>query len=227
MTALPLLALLASMPTPADLEPPAAALTGPSSTRLALPVTIRFDDTLTDDVSSLVKKDTGRAEGASREPVWAVARYAAAIARRHFEQASWGTKNAERTLVVKNVSVGWTEGPSYEVKVVIDRYDGDHRVGQATGSGWGNPDRSGQRAGAAWAGPFGGIVHANANQAKADEDGVTLRTATVAAIDSAMMQLGMVWAGEQLGAKMRADAEVMMRKAQDDYQASQKKAAKK
>src|SRR4051812_28404430 len=67
MIAIALLAALASMPQNQDLEPPAAALTGPSSTRLALPVTLRFEDTLTDDVSSLINKESGRGEGASRE----------------------------------------------------------------------------------------------------------------------------------------------------------------
>ncbi len=223
MISLPTLVLLASMPTPGDYEPPPTALTGNSSARLALPVTLRFDDTLNDDVTQLIKKDTGRAEGASREPVYAVARYAPSIARRHFEQATWGTKNGERTLVVKSVSVVWSAGPNYEVKVVVDRYDGEHRVGQATGSGWGRPDRTAARAGAAWAGPFGGMVHEEANRSKADEDGVTLRTATVAAIDSAMNQLGAVWAGEQLGARMRAEAAESVRKAQEDYKAAQKK----
>lgn len=105
MTALPLLALLASMPVNGDFEPPPGSLVGPSSARLALPIALRFDDTFTDDVSKLIKKDSGAAEGASREPAWAVARYLPAVARRHFEQAAWSPKNTERTVVIKSVSV--------------------------------------------------------------------------------------------------------------------------
>src|SRR5262245_56815961 len=106
MTALALVAVLATMPQTEDLEPPAAGLQGPSSTRLALPVEIRFDDSLGDDVTKLVKQSTGVAEPghATREPVWAVARFAPAVARRHFEEAKWGEKKAERSIVIKSVS---------------------------------------------------------------------------------------------------------------------------
>ncbi len=214
MLSLLLASAFASLPAVQDLEPPAAALSGPSSTRLALPVEVRFDDGLTDDISKLVRKDTGQAEGATREPVWAVARFAPAVARRHFEQARWGGKQAERALVVKSVSVVWSPGPSYEVKVVVDRYEGEHRLGQATGSGWAMPDRSGERVGAAFAGPFAPIVHNDANQPKPQDDGLVIRQATVTALDSAFYQLAAVWSGEQLTAKYRADAEAMMKKSQ-------------
>ena len=59
MLTLVLAAALSNLPATADLEPPPAALTGPSSTRLALPVAIRFDDSLNDDVSKLISKDDG------------------------------------------------------------------------------------------------------------------------------------------------------------------------
>lgn len=198
MTALALLAVLASMPQKQDLEPPATALTGPSSTRLALPVTMRFDVGLTDDISDLVRKDTGKSESRSREPVWAVARHGPAIARRHFEEAKWNETDGDRALVVKSVSVVWTPGPHYEVKVVVDRYEAGRRVGQATGTGYGFPDRTGQRVGAAFAGPFGHVVNNDANQAKGEDDGLVIRSATVAALDNALYQLAAVWAGEQL-----------------------------
>lgn len=214
MTSLALLAVLAAMPEKMDLEPHAAALTGPSSARLALPVTVRFDVTLTDDVSNLVRKDTGKTESRSREPVYAVARYAPAVARRHFEEAKWNETDGDRAIVVKSVSVSYAPGPHYEVKVVVDRYEGGKRVGQATGSGYGTPDRTGQRVGAAWAGPFGHAVREDANQAKGEEDGLVLRSATVAALDNALFQLAAVWAGEQ-----------MMQKAME--QAKPKPAAKK
>lgn len=105
--------------------------------------------------------------------------------------------------------------------VVADRYEGERRIGQATGQGYGYPDRRAQRTGAAYAGPFGGFVHENANQAKGEEDGVTLRVATVAAIDSALLQLAAVWQGEQLGAQMRAEGQAAAKKAQEDCKASQ------
>jgi hypothetical protein len=227
MIALALTALLASMPQKQDLEPPATALTGPSSARLALPVTMRFDVTLTDDITGLIRKDTAKAESSSREPVWSAARFGLSVARRHFEEAGWSETDGERALVIKSVSASWTPGPNYEVKVVVDRYEAGRRVGQATGTGYGRPDRTGQRVGAAFAGPFGGLVHSNANEAKGEEDGLILRAGTVAALDSAFLQLASVWAGEQLMAKARADSEAMMKKAQDDAKAAQKKAKKK
>lgn len=215
MTHLALLAVLCSMPKTEDLEPPAAALQGPSSARLSLPVVLRFDDPLVDDVTPLTKLATGAAEPghASREPVTAVARFGPAVARRHFEQAAWGEKGAERALVVKSVSCAWRDGPSYEVKVVVDRYEGDRRLGQATGSGFAMADRTGQRTGAAFAGPFAMAVHADANQPKPKDDGPVIRQATVAALDAALLQLSAVWAGEQAMAKARADAEALMKKA--------------
>jgi hypothetical protein len=205
-----LLAVLASMPEGADYEAPAAALKGPSSSRLALPVAVRFDESLTDDVSKLVNEQSGAADPAhqTREPVWAVSRYALSVARRHFEQASWGDKKAPRSIVVKSVSCSWRDGPHYECKVVVDRYDGARRLGQATGSGFGYADRTAERQGAAWAGPFSGAAMAEAGKPRPKDDGVVIRHATVAALDQALYQLAAVWAGEQLSAEM-------MKKAQD------------
>jgi hypothetical protein len=84
-------------------------------------------------------------------------------------------------------------------------------------------DRSGQRVGAAYAGPFGAIVHNNANQAKPEDDGLIIRQATVAALDSALMQLAAVWGGEQLTAHYRQEAEANMKKAQDDAKKGKKR----
>lgn len=198
MTALALLAVLTAMPEKMDLEPPATALTGPSSARLALPVSMRFDVSVKDDVSNLVRKDNGATESRSREPVYAVARYGPAVARRHFQEAKWNETDGDRAIVVKSVAVSYAPGPHYEVKVVVDRYEGGKRIGQATGSGWGTPDRTGQRVGAAFAGPFGHVVNNDANQAKGEEDGLVLRSATVAALDNALFQLAAVWSGEQM-----------------------------
>jgi hypothetical protein len=215
MTGLALAAFLASLPQTQDLEPPAAGLQGPSSTRLALPVELRFDDTLTDDVTQLVKQSTGSAEPgqATREPVWAVARFGPAVARRHFEEAKWGDKKAERSIVIKSVSCTWTEGPHYQVKVVVDRYENGHRIGQSTGTGYAMADRTAQRTGAAYAGPFGIAMRHDANQPKPEDDGQVIRQATVAALDSALMQLAAVWSGEQMVAKARQDAEAAMKRA--------------
>ncbi len=213
MIAFALLSFIAALPTPQDQEPPAAALTGPSSARLALPVGVRFDDSVASDATPLVAKSSGRAELSSRDPVTAVSRFAPAVARRHFEEAAWGDKASPRSVVVKSVAVTWSDGPHYEVKVVVDRYEGERRVGQATGSGYGAPDRKGQRIGAAYAGPFGAIVHNDANQPKPADGGAVLQYATVAALDSALMQLSAIWAGEQLAARYRLEAEEAMRKA--------------
>ncbi|MBL8954616.1 MAG: hypothetical protein JNK82_27815 [Myxococcaceae bacterium] len=206
---LALLALL-SMPEGADYEAPSEALKGPSSSRLALPVSVRFDETMTDDVSKLVKQSTGSAAPghATREPVWAVARYAPSVARRHFEQAAWGgaDKKPERSVVVKSVGCSWREGPHYECKVVVDRYEGARRLGQATGTGYGYADRTEERTGAAWAGPFGAGVRAEADQPKPEKDGVVIRHATVAALDQALYQLAAVWAGEQQAAELMKKA---------------------
>ena len=208
------IALFASIPKGEDFPPPPAALTTPSSARLALPVTVRFDEAMQTDISPLVKKDSGASAGSSREPVYALARFSLGVARRHFEDAKWADKNGERTLVVKSVAVTWTDGPRYEVSVVVDRYEGDHRLGQATGTGYGMGDRTAQRQGAAFAGPFGGMVHNEASQAKAEDDGVVIRQATVQALDTALNQLSAYWNGEQMQAKARADAEAMIKAAQ-------------
>jgi len=207
------LLLLAALPAVSDVEPPAAALTAPSSVRMALPVTLRFDDSLTDHVTPLVKKTTGAIEAQSRDPLWALARFAPGVARRHFEQAAWGPKG-ERSVVVKSVSVVWTDGPSYEARVVVDRYEGERRLGQATGSGYAMADRSKARLGAAWAGPFAPAVNLEVGKAKPEEDGAVIRQATVAALDSALLQLAQAWAGEQLVAQARADAEALLKKNQ-------------
>ncbi len=226
MTALALIPLLASMPQKQDLEPPATALTGSSSARLALPVTMRFDVTLTDDVTGLVEKNTAKASSSSREPVWSAARFGLSVARRHFEQASWNETDGDRALVIKSVSASWTPGPHYEVNVGVDRYEGGRRVGQASGTGFGRPDRSGQRVEAAFAGPFGRIVNNGANEAKGEDDGLVLRAATVAALDAAFVQLSAVWVGEQMVARSRAESDAMIKKAQDDAKATQKKGKK-
>ncbi len=208
MTTAAALLVLLSLPEGADYEAPQEALKGPSSARLALPVAVRFDETLTDDVTKLVKQSTGTADAAlaTREPVWAVARYTPSVARRHFEQAAWGDKKAERSIVVKSVGCSWRDGPHYECKVVVDRYEGARRLGQATGTGYGYADRTAERQGAAWAGPWGGAVRAEANQPKPQQDGVVIRHATVAALDQALYQLAAVWAGEQQAAELMKKA---------------------
>lgn len=214
---LALTAVLASLPPGADYEAPSAALKGPSSSRLALPVAIRFDPALTDDVTKLVKQDTGRAEPghATREPVWAVARYAPSVGRRHFEQVTWSDAVSERALVVTSVGCTWREGPYYECKVVVDRYEGKRRLGQATGTGYGSADRTEARRGAAWApGVFGAVARNELRQPSPEEDGPVVRNATVAALDQAMHNLATIWSAEQSAAQARREADEMIRKAQ-------------
>jgi hypothetical protein len=218
-----LFALLASLPSTQDVEPPGAALTGPSSARLALPVIVRFDDSVQSEVTDLVSA-TGATDKAlnSKDPIAALSQFAPAIARRHFEQAKWGDKTGERSIVIKSVSVSWRDGPSYEIKVVVDRYEGERRLGQSSGSGFATANRTGQRQGAAWAGPFGGAVMNKANKPNAQTDGTVLQQATIAAFDSALMQLSAVWNGEQMMAKARADADAMMKKALEQQKPAKK-----
>jgi hypothetical protein len=208
-----LLALvLTALPPGEDLPLPPGALTGNASPRLALPVTIAFDPAITDDLTQLVKDDGSTRAGATRDPVWAIARFGPAIARRHFEDAKW-TEALPRSVVVKSITVTFRSGPAYEVKVDVDRMEGTRRLGQATGSGYGMGQRNtAQRTGAAYAQMFGGRPKNGLTEANPAADAEVIRNATLQALDSALMQLGMVWGGEQLMQKAREDAEAMMKK---------------
>lgn len=224
MTALLLALALTAVPEGEDLPLP-APMTGMASSRLALPVSIAFDLTsITDDVTPLVKDDGTRRAGGTRDVVWSLARYAPAVARRHFEEASWNDGTNSRTVTIKSVAVLWRQGPSYEVKVELERRDGEKRLGVATGTGFGTaPRNNAQRMGAAYANAFGARPKNGLTEANPTTDAETIRAATLQAFDSALLQLSAVWGGEQMMEKARQDAEAAMKRAQE----AQKPAAKK
>lgn len=214
MNALLVALALASMPPGEDLAIPPNALTGMASARFALPVVIAFDASITDDVTQLVKDDNTTRAGGTRDPIWAIARFGPNVARRHFENASW-TEAIPRSIVIKSVAVMFRSGPSYEVTVEVDRYEGTKRLGQATGKGYGQGQRNtAQRTGAAYANMFGGKPKNGLTEANPVADADVIRNATLQALDSALLQMAAVWAGEQMMAKAKEDAEAMMKKNQ-------------
>jgi hypothetical protein len=214
MNALALVLVFAGLPPGEDLPLPTSATLGMASTRLALPVTLAFDPALTDDVTPLVKDDKTTRAGGTRDPVWAVARFAPNVARRHFEDASW-TGTSGRAVVVKRIAVMFRSGPSYEITVDVDRYEGTRRLGQATGKGYGTGQRStAQRTGAAYANLFGARPKNGLTEADPVADADVIRNATLQALDSALLQLSMTWGGEQLMRKAQEDAAAMMKSQQ-------------
>ncbi len=216
MTALLALALvLGELPAQEDLPLPASALTGPASARFALPVSITLGAGLTDDATVLVKDDGSTRAGSTRDVVGSLSRFAPNVARRHFEDARWADPSLLRTVVISSVSVKWRSGPYYEVHVEVERFEGSRRVGQASGTGYATASRNqGQRVGAGYAAAFGVRVKNGLTEANPASDGEAIKSATLQAFDSALMQLSAVWGGEQMMAKAREDAEAMMRKAQ-------------
>jgi len=95
---------------------------------------------------------------------------------------------------VKSAVVLFHPGPSYQVQVVVDRYEDGRRLGQATGSGYAQPDRKADQVRAAFApGPWGYAARNEAQKPRPEEDAVTIELATVRALDHAFMQLGVVW----------------------------------
>lgn len=204
--------LLTALPPGEDLPIPVGAATGMASPRLALPVTLAFDPSFADDITPLVKDDTTTRAGGTRDPVWAVTRFGLNVSRRHFEDAKW-TEPLPRSVVVKRITVMFRSGPSYEVTVEVDRLEGTRRLGQASGKGFGQGQRNtAQRTGAAYAQMFGGRPKNGLTEADPVADADVIRNATLQALDSALLQLSMVWGGEQLMQKAREDAEAMMKK---------------
>lgn len=216
MTALVLAFVLTAVPEGEDL-PLTAPLQGMASSRLALPVSIGLDTAvITDDVTPLMKDDGTNRAGGTRDVVWSLARYAPSVARRHFEDAKWNDATNPRMLIIKSVSVLWRQGPSYEVRVEVERRDGEKRLGQATGTGYGTaPRNNGQRMGAAYANAFGARPKNGLTEANPATDGETIRAATLQALDSSLLQLSAVWSGEQMMARAREDAEAAMKRAQE------------
>lgn len=216
------LALLAALPAGED-QPVTTPLTGPASARFALPVSITFDPALPGD-TTLVKDDGSTRAGTTPDAVGAIARSAPAVARRHFEDAKWSDASNPRSIVVKNVTITWRQGPSYEVRVEVERREGDKRLGVAQGTGYGMAQRSNaQRTGAAYANMFGGKPKNGLTEANPSTDAEIIRTAALQGLDQALYQLSAVWAGEQMMQKAREDADAALKRAQE----SQKKPAAK
>jgi TolB-like protein len=195
-----------------DAPPPQAALTGPSSARLAKPVVVKYGPDFPRGEITFLKSDGKESSQASDVPMAALKTYALGVARRHFEDASFtpppavkgakkGAKNAEpvREIVIQSVSVVVNQGPSYQVRVVVDRVQDGKRLGQATGQGFAMPDRTTERTRAAFVpGIFGAVASQKASQANASKDAATVEIAVVQALDSACLQLAAYWAGEQM-----------------------------
>jgi TolB-like protein len=194
-----------------DQLPPQAALTGPSSARLAKPVVVKYGPDFPTGEITFLKSDGKESSQTSDVPMAALKTYALGVARRHFEDASFtapsskgakkGAKGAEpvREIVIQSVSVVVNQGPSYQVRVVVDRVQDGKRLGQATGQGYAVPDRTTERARAAFVpGIFGAVASQKASQANANKDAATVEIAVVQALDSACLQLAAYWAGEQM-----------------------------
>ena len=232
MLALTLSLTLAAMPAGQDLPLPPGVTLNNASQRLALPVLITWDASLTDPQVPLVKDDNTTRAGTTDGPVNALAQFAPNVARRHFENASW-TEAQPRSIVIKRVAVMFRSGPSYEVTVDVDRYEGDRRLGQASGKGYGQGARNqAQRTGAAYANMFGARPKNGLTEANPVADAEVIRNATLQALDSALLQTAGIWAGEQYAQKMREDAERQIKAAQEAAAAqqaaqNQKKPAKK
>ncbi len=210
-----LLALaLSAVPVTGD-QPVTTPLPGPTSARFALPVSLAFDATLTDDATALVKDDGSTRAGSTTDVIGALAQSAPAVARRHFEDAKWNDAASPRTVIIKSVTVSWRTGPHYQVRVELERREGDRRLGVAQGTGHGSGSRSNaQHTGAAYARMFGGKPKTGLTEANPAADGAVLRAAALQALDQAMYQLAAVWGGEQATQKARAEMEALMKKNQ-------------
>lgn len=185
------------------------ALQGPSSTRLAKPVTVTFGKHYA--AKAKLSDANGKPKGESSAPDETIRRHALEVARRHFEDSSWakdatapkkakkGKKKKGREIVIQSVTLVVNPGPSYRATVVIDRVQDGRRLGQATGQGFGMPDRTNERQAAAFApGVLGLAMSHKANKARPSEDSGSIETAVLQALDSACLQLAAPWAGEQM-----------------------------
>jgi hypothetical protein len=182
-----------------------SAFQTPGASRLAAPVVVRFDDQFVGNVD-LTPQAGGKAEATSDAPDSALRRFSLGVARRHFEDAKWASNVGKgRELVIKSVGVSFYQGPSYQVKVTVDRVQDGHRLGQSQGTGMAQADHAKARAGAAWApGPWGAAATHNAMKPNPTEDAPVIQTATIRALDTALNQLGAVWANEQQADAIRA-----------------------
>jgi hypothetical protein len=210
--ALPARSDTASAAALTDDAPDAAAFQGAGSGRLAAPVSLRFDGQFIGAVT--VESNGGKSAGTTDAAANALRKYSLNVSRRHFEDAKWSTASGKgNELVIKSVAVTFYQGPSYTVRVTVERVQDGRRLGQAMGSGTASADRSTQRAKAAWApGPW--AMNA-ATAARPDQDAPTIEVAAIRGLDSALQQASAYWYGEQR-------VEEAQRKAQEARYASQK-----
>lgn len=223
-----LLLLLASPePIPLlDQEPPAAALQGTSSPRLARSVSVRFDASFSDEPTPLTPDSGAKSNASTMQPKVSLARYTLATARRHFEDATWakeGEAGKGREVVIKRVVVQVRQGPVYTVQVMLDRVEDGRRLGTATGTGVAVPDRTNDRMAAAFIpGPFGFVAGQDASSPKAKKDAAHIELATLRAVDNALLQLAAYWSGEQLTQEYQQKALEQQAKAAKDAAAEKK-----
>lgn len=207
----------ADVPPLADEMVPDGALQGPSSARYAREVTITFAPRAVDKdvVLKVAGKKTDR--GTSPVPTKAIGQYGLELARRHFEDAGWDARlvpgdkvkgkakkppKKGRVVVIKSIALEVRDGPSYTATIVLERVDNGRRKGSATGRGVSVPDNSRARRNASFApGLFGVAAQRKVSRPNAERDAAAIEQATLRALDSAMLQLAAVWAGEQAQAE--------------------------
>lgn len=207
----------ADVPPLADEEVPTGALQGPSSSRYAREVVITFGRRAVNKDVVLGVPGTDKDRGTSAAPTEALGQYALEIARRHFEDADWdkrlvpgdvlkGKANKPpkkgRVVVIKSIALEVRDGPSYTAVVVVERVEDGRRKGSATGRGMAVPDNSRARRNASFApGVFGMAAQRKVSRPNAERDAAAIEQATLRALDSALLQLAAVWAGEQATAE--------------------------
>lgn len=191
-------------PALADEEPADGTYQGPTSSYLARPAVITFGDKLGASTKVTWQNKPGQTYGETTAVREAIAKYGLATARRHFEDASWPPvgKNKKKKpryeMRIKKVTVQASKGPAYNVTVEMERVEQGRRRGSATGRGYGAPDRTNQRYGAAMVpGIFGMAARHKASQPSLQKDAKMIEVATVRALDNAIYQTAMIWAGEQ------------------------------
>jgi hypothetical protein len=199
-----------TMPAKEDLPTPAVPGMGNlGGGRLALPVAVRFADAVSQE-TPVASRQTGKVTSKTAAPVAGLSKYALAISRGFFEEASWGAEGKAgkgRELVITGIKVLAQQGPLYEVQVSVDRVQDGRRLGSATGMGMVAPDRSNDRAAAMFApGLFGAAIAHDASRAKPQKDQVAILQATLQAYERAVAQLGAYWAGEQMQEEMMKKA---------------------
>jgi hypothetical protein len=221
MIGLALAAALALAPTDvpplADEEVPEGTLQGPSSSRYAKDVVITFGTKAVKKDAVLAVPGTKQDRGTSAAPTVALGQHALYIARRHFEDAAWDTRLVPgdelkgkakkppakgRVVVIKSISLEVRDGPSYTAVVEVERVEDGRRRGSATGRAVAAPDNSRARRNAAFApGLFGVAAQRKVSRPDAERDTAAIEQATLRALDSALLQLAAVWAGEQATAE--------------------------